>query len=260
MLKPLSALLMATILFNSGLNLLAQKAKVANTSVEDVDNKLVITYDILNAKASQSFNVSLEITGSSGDVISAYSLSGDIGENVTGGSNKQIIWDYNSDRIVVNEMIYFEIIALPIQSGISEVKDVNTGKAILLSTILPGLGLTNIKSGGPYWLMGIAGYGCLGASYFYNKKANESYTTYLENTDASQNDELLSDSQSQNLLSKTFAYSAIGIWSINIVWTAIAANRLKQKKIGLINNRNLLLYAGFDPFTKASSFTFKLNF
>jgi len=258
--KLLPILLLASIINIFGINMLAQKVKVINTSIEDVDNKLVIKYNILHSKAEQTFNISLEITDASGSQIPAGSLSGDIGENVRGGSNKQIIWDYNSDRIVVNEMINFEIIARPMQAEITEVADIKTGKAILLSTILPGLGLSKMNKGGPYWLMGIAGYGCLGASYLYNKKANDSYTAYLENTDVSQNDELLSKSQSQNQLSKTFAYSAIGIWSINLVWTAIKAKKMKQKNIGQMSKQNMLFYAGYDPFTKASSFTFKMNF
>jgi len=54
---------------------------------------------------------------------------------------------------------------------------------ILSSTILPGAGLTRVHSGKPYWIIGIAGYGCIAASVLINKKAVSSYNAYVNSYD-----------------------------------------------------------------------------
>jgi hypothetical protein len=248
------------ILFNLyGINMHSQKIKVVTISIQDIDNKLVINYDLVKSKETQQFNVSLEITSSSGNRISIKSLKGDIGNQVTGGTNKQIIWDYNADGIVLHDNINIEIFADPIIEK-SLTINVSTGKALFLSTILPGLGITKIERGKPYWIIGVAAYGTLGFSYIMNKKANNEYEGYLANTDEKLNDELLADSQCQNKLSKTMAYTAIGIWGINLVWTAIKAKNSKQKKISSLNNKNFQFYTGYDPWTKTAGFNLKLRF
>jgi hypothetical protein len=133
-------------------------------------------------------------------------------------------------------------------------------KALLLSSVWPGLGMYKADKSIPYWILGVAGYGSLGASYYMNKKANDNYEAYKNNTVDEQNDVLLSKSQDQNKLSKTFAYTAVGIWGINLVWTAIKTKKVKQSGVVMHKNQNLFFYTGYDPFTKTSGFTLKINF
>ncbi len=246
--------------FAQGNDLNAQKIKVVTLSIQDIDNKLVINYDFVKSKEKQHFKVTLQITSSSGNPITIKSLSGDIGEDIPGGPDKQIIWDYNADGIVLQDKINIEIFADLIIDESEPVKSISGGKAILLSTIVPGLGLSGLDKGKPYWLMGIAAYGTLGYSYILNKKANENYDSYLANTDKDINDELLSDSQSQNKLSKTMACTAAGIWGINMIWTAIKAKNRNKKNIGLLSNPNFNLYSVYEPFTKTSGLGIKLTF
>jgi len=237
-----------------GTNILAQKIKVTTKSIEDIDNKLVIKYDLVKSKANQHFKVSLEITSTKGLSISINALSGDIGDSIPGGINKQIVWDYNADGIVLNEDISIVVIANLLETDVSMIK------ALALSSIWPGLGMSKMEKNGPYWLMGIVGYGSLGASVFLNKKANENYESYKENTLDELNDGFLSKSQSQIKLSKTLAYSAIGIWGINLVWTAIKAKRYNQKTISMLKKQQLFFYTGYDPHTKTKGFTLKYRF
>jgi hypothetical protein len=252
-------LLLISLILGLSLGLKAQKIKVVTTSIVEIDNKLVISYDLVKSKETQQFYISLEITSSTGNKISIKSLEGDIGNQVTGGTNKQIVWDYNADGIVLHDNINIEIFADPIIEKILTTK-VSTGKALILSTILPGAGLSKIEKGKPYWLIGTAAYGLLGYSYMLNKKANENYDSYISNTDKTLNDQLLSDSQRQNKLSKTMAYTAIGIWSVNMVWTAIKAKKSKAIDISYIKNKNLQFCAGYDPWTKTAGFNLKLRF
>jgi hypothetical protein len=258
--KLLLKLTILLLFTTCSIHLYSQKIKVQTKSIEEIDNKLVVKYDLAKSKTDQKFNISIEITGSNGYILQTKSLSGDIGKNISGGTKKQIVWDYNADGIVLNETINIEVLADPIFEESLTIESVSMGKALFLSTILPGLGMSKIEKGKPYWLMGCAAYGTLAYSYILNKKANENYDAYLTNTDKTLNDELLSDSQHQNKLSKTMAYTAIGIWSISLVWTAIKAKNTNRKIISNLNNKNFDFYTGYDPFTKSAGFNLRLRF
>jgi hypothetical protein len=234
----------------------SQKAKIIISSIEDINNQLVIKYDILNSKAFHSFTIELKITNSSGEIIPANTISGDIGANINGGANKQVIWDYNSDKIVLNDDINIEVLSTKekiINGGVS------LGNALLLSTLCPGLGISKIKNGKPYWLIGVVGYGGLGASYLINKKGYDNYLSYLTNENDNLNDELLSKSQNQKQLSKTIVYTAIGVWSINLIWTAIKAK--KAHKINMtMNKKGMIFFPSYNPVGKTSVLTLKIQF
>ncbi|MDF1551256.1 MAG: hypothetical protein P1P88_25775, partial [Bacteroidales bacterium] len=89
---------------------------------------------------------------------------------------------------------------------------------------------------------------------------NDSYSSYLSNTDKNLNDGLLSDSQNQNKRAKAMGYTAVGIWGINLIWTAIKVKNSKQNEISSLNNKNFVFYTGYDPFTKTASFNLRIQF
>jgi hypothetical protein len=254
MLKKYITLIFILLIHFKWFNLNAQKTQVLIKSIEDLNNKLIIKYDFADSKESQRFNVTLDITSSTGQIIHANSLSGDLGNRIKGGTNKEISWDYVADGIVMNGNLNFEVIAILTSAN------QNIAKSLLLSTAWPGLGMTRVDKKKPYWIMGIAGYGCIGASVYLNKKSNDNYTTYLNNNIDSENDNLFNKSQSLNTLSKSLAYTAIGIWGINLIWTTIIINRKNKADIGFFNNQNLLFYSVYDPVTKIKGFSLKFNF
>jgi hypothetical protein len=252
--KLILSLLLSILLYCIGQSLNAQKIKVEIKSVEDIENKLVVKYELLKSKSSQKFRVSVELNYSNGNRIPIKSLSGDIGENISGGSFKQLIWDYNNDGIILQDEITIEV------SANLTGEEVGLSRVLLLSTIVPGMGLNRIEKKKSYWLLGIAGYGCLGTSWLMNKKANDSYDLYLANTLDNQNDKLLSKSQDQNKLSKTMAYTALGFWGINLVWTAIKAKNGKQKTIAMNHHQKLLFYTAYHPLCKTPVLCLKYHF
>lgn len=73
------------------------------------NNKLIIEYSILNENPDARFNVDLRITDSTGTMIKAKSLSGDIGDSIPAGKDKTIIWNLAADQIVINMGVYVEV-------------------------------------------------------------------------------------------------------------------------------------------------------
>ena len=83
--------------------------RVTDPRLEFRDNKIHITYDILNYKPDDKFTVGIDVTDSDGNAIRARALTGEIGEEIEGGRNKQVTWNLAVDEIVMNAEIFFEV-------------------------------------------------------------------------------------------------------------------------------------------------------
>jgi|GEM_PF-2228550 hypothetical protein len=76
-----------------------------NARIENVDFRVVnekeiwVTYDIVDALNSETFDVSMEVSLDGGKTytIVPKTVSGDVGENVEGGSGKKIVWAAEKD-------------------------------------------------------------------------------------------------------------------------------------------------------------------
>ena len=84
---------------------------VSQTGLKFLNDRLIIKYDILGSKPGDIFRVWLEITDSTGAKIAARYLYGDIGDDVPGGLQKQVIWDLAADSLYLNMDVNVEIFA-----------------------------------------------------------------------------------------------------------------------------------------------------
>ncbi len=89
--------------------LFAQEIQVSDPRLELRDNTILISYDILNSTPADKFTVALIVTDSRGKRIKATALEGDVGKLVYGGNNKQIAWDLEVDKIVMNAQIFVKV-------------------------------------------------------------------------------------------------------------------------------------------------------
>ena len=100
-----------SFVFSLPLSLPRMKSTVSQSSLKFLNDRLIIKYDILGSKSGDSFRVWLEITDSTGAKIAARYLYGDIGDDIPGGLQKQIIWDLAADSLYLNMDINVEIFA-----------------------------------------------------------------------------------------------------------------------------------------------------
>ena len=202
-------------------------AEIQNIQFEANNDTLTVTYDIIQAERKELFDISLVITTASGKLIRPRAISGDVGPNVKGGGRKQIYWDLNRDQIFLNEEIEIEIEAIAL--GVPE-KFVSRGKAVLLSAVVPGLGITKLNNGGPYWIMAVATYGAAAGSVVFYFMADGNYTKYLDATNLDERNSLYDKVESQNMISDILMYSAGAVWLGNMIWTLAHPNKTKQAK------------------------------
>ena len=276
---------------------------VSQSSLKFLNDRLIIKYDILGSIPEDRFRVWLEITDSTGAKIAARYLYGDIGDEVPGGLQKQIIWDLAADSLYLNMDVNVEIFAaknikpVPVaeepavqetktdtaitilaaeqlaetkddpeaekkkEGEISEAqtetevtekktetepqaeadkeepaakesnKSAQVGTNLLLSTVCPGWGLTRLSGGKPYWLIGVAGYGCIASSYYLNRLSSSNYDKYLNSSDINNTDEMddyYNTGKKQYTASYVLALSAITIWVADLGVTWIKASKVKR--------------------------------
>lgn len=271
--KAILFLLLMLIIFSNQL-CQAQSIEISDPKLELRDNNLLIFYDILisDPSSTDEFTVSIQITDENGQEIAANSLTGDIGDKVSGGNNKQIIWDLTADNIVMNARIFVKVFAslnAPPESDLPETQqeiadqiqemdpDENTRTAeqamvddpmdtemllpaevsgfnrtwiILQSIPLPGLGLSR-TTGKPHWIKGLVGYGCIGGSIALNRMAINSYAQIPDYLDWDDKNNLFEQSQRQDQISEVLAFTAVGIWVADMIWTVVGTSDLTGRSL-----------------------------
>lgn len=229
-------LLAAGFLFYANDFCVAQtKSQISDPVVELKGNLIYISFDIPGSTSSERYDVRIEITDSNGNLVNARALEGDIGENILGGGEKTIVWKFGEDRADLSDEISFQLYATK-ESDKEEIQDMedipsmsyNKVGLIAKSLALPGLGLTRMTNGKPHWIKGITGYGCIAGSIIFNRKAINTFDHYLSPSSDEFAMDLYDASKRQDNISEILAYSAVGIWVTDIMWTLISASRLDK--------------------------------
>ncbi len=219
---------------------------------------LIISYNFLNYQPGQVFEVWLFVENFDGKEFKTKTLSGDVGPNVTGGTNKTIYWDLHSDSIFINDVLFVTIKAAEQQQSDISFKK-KKPNYFLSSLVFPGSGLSKIHKGKPYWLMGVVGYTGLATTIHFNYQAKLKYDDYEKATDPAERESLY-NSYKQNIETARIAAISTGvIWVTNLIWTAVASQ--KEKKRGLSPKIEKLQIETFlIPETNTPGLTLKYRF
>jgi len=239
----------------------AQKpVKISKPILELKDNRLDIFYDILNSTQEDKFRVWVEITDSTGNRINAQQLSGDIGENVSGGSNKKITWNFIDDSHYLDAGVYVQVnaVVLTVTEADQPELHISRGATIFQSLAFPGWGLSRINRGKPHWLKGLAGYGCIAASIVYNKKAIASYDDYINSADVNEIDTFYENSVKEDKISENLVYAAIGIWVVDFIWTIVGSSKLNEPEDNQV--KRFSINSVYEPHIHAPMVAITYNF
>jgi hypothetical protein len=146
--------------------------------------------------------------------------------------------------------LQFPLITRAQQSG-SEQKDFPRLTAVALSAAVPGLGITKLRNGGPYWIIGVADYGCLVSGVLLNVMAISTYDKYKHATTASDRDTYYNRAKSLNHSGNILLYTAAGIWVADLIITAVIPAKIQAK---------ISFGPGYDPMAKRPILTYHYNF
>jgi hypothetical protein len=262
-------LIAAVLLLSSNTCLGQNTVEVSKPRLSMQGNRVLISYDILNSKSTELFSIRIEITNSTNELIPAHSLSGDIGNEVSGGFNKQILWNIEADSIFLDEEIFVQIFALrvtpliveeepSVKNSPAEVQSYKRPVILAQSLLFPGWGLSRIKNK-PHWIKGIMAYGCLGGSIYLNNQAYNDFSAYLESSTPNEASSLYDKAYSQDRTSRILAYSALGIWITDMVWTIIGSSDSGQPQSSE-NQRGFSIEPVIEPLSSAPMITLRYTF
>lgn len=238
------------------------QAAIINVDFTLQQGKIVISYDFPRSARGETYVVGVVAITESGDTIrpGSGSLTGDVHENIIGGKEKSITWDFERDNFYTSEAFQFQVFAnlqFPETTRTGDYPGLAT--AMIMSTAFPGWGSTRLTNGKPHWIKGILGYGCIAMSYVYNSKAVTTYDDYLLSMDSNTRNSLYDDASSQKLFSTIFAASAIAVWVFDYTCVIISHNKLKKNTY---NSQIPKISVGYsiDPVLTQPLLTVKLNF
>ncbi len=103
----------------------------------------------------------------------------------------------------------------------------NRTALMLQSLAIPGLGLSRV-TGKPHWLRAVAGYGCIGGAIAMNQASRKSFDSLEDQDTRSEAEEVFHQSVRQDKVSEVLAFTAIGIWMADAVWTWFGTSGLES--------------------------------
>lgn len=237
-----------------------EKPQITDLRLSFENNQLVILYSLIGGNPSDAFRVWVEIYDSAGVKINARSLRGDVGDHIPGGADKRISWNPSEDNAYFDKEVFVEVKAELLSApGLTKGKpyrrESGYGELFIKSAALPGWGLTEIKRGKPYWIVGVSSYACLAASIVYHQKALDSKNEYENSPYISieQNDELYNKAASQHQVSRLLAYSFAALWIADKI--ILTVSRKKTYRNLSFNGPDIRLSLYYDPYIQNQMFT-----
>lgn len=253
--KLVSLIYLILLLVIGNINSFAQTyARIENTNLEIDEGRLIISYDLINTRPNERFDVWVDISNTSGQEIKTKNISGHIGKNIVGGKGLNIIWNFESEGIDFESNINVQVMA-----ELVTVHNLKVERILIKSAVFPGWGLYDVEKVNPYLLIGLAGYGSVVAAFIYNSKSNVTYDKYLSSDNIIERETLYSDFTKQEDATKIFGYSAAAIWILDIGWATIKYLNKTGKSRADIDPRFRIGY-DFYKYGNTPLLTFKYNF
>ena len=128
----------------------------------------------------------------------------------------------------------------------------------LQSLAVPGLGLSRL-TGDPHWIRGVAGYGCIAGAVILNRTAVNTFNEIENLEDFHEINETYDQAKQQDNISEVLAYTAIGIWVADLVWTLVGTSDLNRPS-GLSENKGISVGGDIDPVSNVPMLSLRYRF
>ena len=233
-------------------------ASISKPNLSISYDTLMIEYDLVNCFEGYSYEIRIEANDINGNAIEPGRTHGDIGTNIACGQSKIIYWILAPGTISSNDGLFITVKGTPIQTN-TQKPQISKSKYILSSIAFPGSGLSVIKKGKPFWIMGIAGYAGLATTIHFNSQAKmlKQYNEQYSDRDSYQ--EYEDKYQEYKKYANIAAISTGAIWAANLIWTFASLPKLKIP--GLTSqNRKFYINLIYTPEVTAPVIAFKQKF
>ena len=235
----------------------SQIAKYSKASIDNVDflisgdQKLLITYDIIGGKSKDKFDITFFVVKENGKRFNPTTATGDL-KNVSRGTGKTIYYDIGKDIVYIDEKIYIEVEAEHINPKI--IPYISKSKAMLYSSLFPGIGSAKLGRNKIHLLKGLVGYACIGLSVKYNMDAVTAFENYKTENDGARRNDYITEAENNLNMSNYLMYGAAAVWFVDYINVLLMNNKTKK------NNENISFTPSYDPVNGGTTVTLKWEF
>lgn len=234
------------------------KAQFENIDFYIVENKILVTYDLVKTSPQELFEIGLQFENqSTAEIIIPKSVEGDVGPNIKGGKGKEIYWDWSKDV----EGLQGEIVP---KLEVKSVERIPAGpNSAIKSVFVPGLGDYAVKDHKdmifkPY-IRTVLAYGLVGAGVFQKLNSDKYYDDYMASTEPDEFQQLFDKSQSALNQSALLIGAGAAVWLSDVVWVAVTgAKNKKANQRRLSESIDQKFYIGYDRF--GPNLTYSIRF
>ncbi len=213
----------------------AQVAVPANANVVNVkfnisQDKVIIKYDIINAKKSDLFNISVKAFDSNGDEIVMSNVKGNL-KSVSPGVMKSIVWYAGDDLKTIGDNFNIMVFAELINSKI--INPITKREAYIYSTLYPGLGTYKLSGKKIHLAKGLISYSLVSVSVINGIKSRSYYDDYTSSMDINDRNEFYQKSVDKGKVGNILAISAATVWLLEYVNIYLAKNKFIKNDVEL---------------------------
>ncbi|MBU8891472.1 MAG: hypothetical protein KOO66_01745 [Bacteroidales bacterium] len=206
------------------------KAEVVNVTYVLDRDRVYIKYDIINAKKSDLFDISVKIFNSKGEEILKPNIKGNV-ETVSPGIKNSLVWYPGNYLKEIDDNFDIEVYAELLNPKI--IKSLKKWDPYIYSTLYPGYGTFRMSNKKIHLAKGLVSYGFVGASVFNGLKSRSYYDDYLSSMDINERNEFYKKSDDKRKLANIYAISAATVWLLEYANIYLAKNKVLKSKMEL---------------------------
>lgn len=236
--KNLYRLLFSLCLF-AALPITAQNVSNIDWSLDDSQEKIIVTYDLDRIDKYQYFDVTLQAQLGSQTIVPK-SVTGDVGTFIKYGKNKKIIWEVFNDINELKGDLSFKVIAVNnVPNMGQEDRGGNGGSDVDLDKNRRKKSSESVKPTAGLGAIVLSGLAVMGTGSYLEINAQKSYDTYKsfrdedhEEYDEISRDDLYKEANKQHKLGMATIYGGVAIVAFSgylLVNRMMINKRLDQK-------------------------------
>lgn len=231
-------------------NLYAQQVtvKIQRPVLDPATQQILVPYQLAELKPHQlRYDIALYYSTNEGKsyIGPLRQVSGDVGEGVLPGADKQIAWNFLLEAPELTEKgnlvkLKFKIVTRTNEAAKKAAKSALGGpENALLSVLVPGLGDGYVRQGKGYGAITFVTWGTLATGLVFRWSARKNYDNYLGSSNTAELDHFFFLAQSHKKASNWLIASAVGIWVTDVVLVAVRGfrNLKKRQEISILGKK-----------------------
>jgi len=186
--------------------------------------------------------------------LDAKNVTGDVGEKISAGEDKEIIWDLVADNIFLKETINVKLVA-DVKRDFSYY---SFNKLLISSIIVPGMGRHKFDRSKKQYYAGMIGYTCILTGLVTKSSSNKSFNRYSIEKDAALRQKYFNRSNTYRSIATLTFISAASIWATDI--TLLYLKKLNSKSTASNFQNNLNFAMSYNYFSQKPMFGLNYRF